>query len=80
MLAGRTFDHALRHEPIFPCKLVSVRLSTSRSETGVGNWMNQGQEKVTRSMPVLRAGRQGSSSSKVSICAGESVWLERSKT
>lgn len=44
MLPGRTFDHALRHEPIFPCKMIYVRLSASRSKTGVGNWMNQGQE------------------------------------
>lgn len=44
MLPGRIFDHALRHKPIFPCKLFSVRLSASRSEMVVGNWMNQGQE------------------------------------
>lgn len=44
MLSHKTFDHALRHQPIFPCKLIHVRLSASRSESGVGNWMNQDQE------------------------------------
>lgn len=44
MLPGRTFDQALRHEPIVVCKLIYVRLSASRSESGVGNWMNQDQE------------------------------------
>lgn len=43
-MPGRTFDLALRHEPIFPNKLIYVRLSVGRWETRAGKRMSQDQK------------------------------------
>lgn len=47
-LPDKTFDLAIRHEPIFLNILIYISLSVSRSETGVGNWLKEGQVTMQR--------------------------------